>query len=139
MPLWQFRQIFVCKLSQTNLNFWYQQLQNLNYKCNLDISTFKVDISKVPFFLIFHLLVCTSVCSRDSRPRDCSRLGAIFMVSVSPNISRDSRDCGQPFISLFYPLSKPYFLSSGLHIQSRIHISALLTMVFCYQNNSGIL
>ena len=34
----------------------------------------------------------TSACSRDSRPRDWSRLGAIFMVAISPNISRDSRD-----------------------------------------------
>ena len=40
----------------------------------------------------------SSACSRDSRPRDWSRLGAIFMVSVSPNISRDSRDWGQPYM-----------------------------------------
>ena len=36
--------------------------------------------------------VTISGCSRDSRPRDWSRLGAIFLVSVSPIISRDSRD-----------------------------------------------
>ena len=33
-----------------------------------------------------------SGCSRDSRPRDWFRLMAIFLVLVSPNISRDSRD-----------------------------------------------
>ena len=32
-----------------------------------------------------------SACSRDSRPRDWSRLGSILLVSVSPIISRDSR------------------------------------------------
>ena len=37
-------------------------------------------------------LVPTSACSRNSRPRDWSRLGSIFLVSVSPIISRDSRD-----------------------------------------------
>ena len=42
-------------------------------------------------------LVSTSACSRDSRPRDRSRLGSIFLVSVSPIISRDSRDWGQLF------------------------------------------
>ena len=36
--------------------------------------------------------VDTSACSRDSRPRDWSCLGSIFLVSVSPIISRDSRD-----------------------------------------------
>ena len=46
--------------------------------------------------------VDTSGCSRDSRPRDWSRLGAIFLVSVSPNISRDSRDWDQPYILDIY-------------------------------------
>ena len=44
------------------------------------------------------IYIGTSVCSRDSRPRDWFRLGAIFMVSVSPNISRGSRDWGQPYM-----------------------------------------
>ena len=41
------------------------------------------------------IYVDSSACSRDSRPRDWSRLGPIFVVSVSPIISRDSRDWGQ--------------------------------------------
>ena len=47
---------------------------------------------------LFAYRVGSSACSRDSRPRDWSRLGAIFLVSVSPNISRDSRDWDQPYI-----------------------------------------
>ena len=39
--------------------------------------------------------VAHSACSRDSRPRDWSRLGSFFLVSVSTIISRDSRDWGQ--------------------------------------------
>ena len=38
------------------------------------------------------ITVRISGCSRDSRPGDWSRLGAFLVVSVSPNISRDSRD-----------------------------------------------
>ena len=48
-----------------------------------------------------YLAVLFFVCSRDSRPRDWSRLGAFFVVSVSPNISRDSRDWGQAFFTFF--------------------------------------
>ena len=67
------------------------------------------------YCLKFHLSFCkfqpktlwSSVCSRDARPRDWSRLAAIFMVSVSPDISRDRRDWGQSilFHQLFF-----YFL-----------------------------
>ena len=39
--------------------------------------------------------ISISACSRDSRPRDWSRLGSIFLVSVSAIISQDSRDSGQ--------------------------------------------
>ena len=47
--------------------------------------------------------VAHSACSRDSRPRDWSRLGSFFLVSVSTIISRDSRDWGQ-FCFLFLDL-----------------------------------
>ena len=50
--------------------------------------------------------VAHSACSRDSRPQDWSRLGSIFMVSVSPLISRDSRDWDQH-----------YFLILDLHFR----------------------
>ena len=53
---------------------------------------------------VFHYstIVSTSACSRDSRPRDWSRLGTIFLVSVSPIISRDSRASYQLyFLDLF--------------------------------------
>ena len=49
--------------------------------------------------------VAHSACSRDSRPRDWSRLGSIFLVSVSPIISRDSRDWGQHY---FLALCRPF-------------------------------
>ena len=45
-----------------------------------------------------NIYVCISACSRDSRPQDWSRLGSIFLVSVSPIISRDSRDCRQLYL-----------------------------------------
>ena len=45
-----------------------------------------------------YLLAGDSACSRDSRPRDWSRLGPILLVSVSPIISRDSRDCRQLYL-----------------------------------------
>ena len=67
------------------------------------------------YCLKFHLSFCkfqpktlwSSVCSRDARPRDWSRLAAIFIVSVSPDISRDRWDWGQSilFHQLFF-----YFL-----------------------------
>ena len=51
--------------------------------------------------------ILISACSRDSRPRDWSRLGPIFLVSVSSNIPRDSRDwqilC---FLAFFHFFSK---------------------------------
>ena len=49
----------------------------------------------IEFLLLLNIY--TSACSRDSRPRDWSCLGSIFMVSVSPNTSRDSREWGQFF------------------------------------------
>ena len=49
----------------------------------------------------FRSSVCSSACSRDSRPRDWSRLGTIFMVSVSQNIPRDSRDWGHLYFTNF--------------------------------------
>ena len=60
-------------------------------------------------------LVDSSACSRDSIPRDWSRLGSIFLVSVSPIIPRDSRDWGQHYF-LVLDLLKCLFSANRLKI-----------------------
>ena len=83
-------------------------------------------------FMLFIVYIAPSACSRDSRPRDWSRLGAIFMVSISQNISRDSRDWGQPYISLFYPLSKLYFLLKFIYFEMATKFCKMLTLLLSY-------
>ena len=87
--------------------------------CQITIFLTNTRVVRMPFsiyafkskFTLGHPgVISTSTCSQDLRPRDWSRLGTIFMVSVSPNISRDSRDC-QLYISVLYPLSKIHFLN----------------------------
>ena len=80
------------------------QLMKFPFRLGLD----KIETS----FVLLHnstvvsKYVRTSACSRDSRPRDWSRLGLIFLVSVSSNIPRDSRD----WQALYFLVFKTLFL-----------------------------
>ena len=76
--------------------------------------------------------LCISACSRDSRPRDWSRLGAIFMVSVSPNISRDSRDWGTPYFSILSTFQNSLLDS---FYSDRVHIFAMNNKVTYIEEN----
>ena len=76
--------------------------------------------------------IASSACSRDSRPRDWSRLGAIFKVSISPNISRDSRDWGQHYISVFYPFSKVCFFLKFTYFEKATKFCEIFTLLLSY-------
>ena len=75
--------------------------------------------------------IASSACSRDSRPRDWSRLGAIFKVSISPNISRDSRDWGH-YISVFYPFSKVCFFLKFTYFEKATKFCEIFTLLLSY-------
>ena len=55
--LWLLLSIFVRNVFETNVNFKYQGVKNQKKVDTILISTFKIDITRVPlFFLIFYLL-----------------------------------------------------------------------------------
>ena len=75
-----------------------------------------------------------SACSRDSRPRDWSRLGFILLVSVSPIISRDSRDWGQLYFTKIKGMKRAYWgICKMKKLRKIIHLQmTFLSIDQCY-------